>query len=291
MEFLKEHANRNRMIERINAILRRHRLQEVISLGDLTITENSVIDSDRQNPKLSGAIIDSLWPSIRSARVYHFTSRVAAEQILNSGIFRLASIQGRLHEHEIVTFCTSHELDGYLEKDSAGISVYRNLIAPNTFYASFAGTKLTEEQESTLWRRFASIDGVRITLDIRASNHDFRRVRYEPEGGGPIPLLAELRNAIRIEYEREFRFLGVSRLCSFYLPENGYSVENEHRIVYRVWDGGIEQPTTENGVAFIELPLNKMSSIGYQLDVVDVQSGLRPNMPDCFPFTVRGALA
>ncbi|MDD5179923.1 MAG: hypothetical protein PHT15_01520 [Gallionellaceae bacterium] len=84
--------------------------------------------------------------SVRSATVYHYTSREAAESILSTGIFRLASIEKRLNDGEIVTFCQTHGLLGYLEPDTnSGMPTYRTLLMPQLFYASFTDTSVPPE--------------------------------------------------------------------------------------------------------------------------------------------------
>lgn len=277
------------IVSLINETLRSHGIETCICPDDITITDAMILDSDRAMPKLSGAIINRWWPSVPSRRVYHFTSKTSAERILNSGEFRLSCILGRINEHEIESFCESHDLTGYLEKDDKGVPTYRTLIAPNTFYASFAGSNIIKDQEECLWRRFASVDGVKITFEITAKNPDFRKVVYKSDSQQFIPVLVDLRAKLRHQFGKEFQFIGVSRMCSFYLPGEQYGVENEYRMLYRVWEGGIRQPCIEDGKPHIGLRLNEMNDIGFRLDIVDVQSSHRPNMPSCYPFTPRNA--
>jgi hypothetical protein len=220
--------------------------------------------------------------------VYHYTSRTAAENILATGIFRLNNIATRYTEGEIVTFCKTHELNGYLEKDANGNPIYRHLIMPNTFYASFTDTNLTNEQEEYFWRNFASCDGVRLKIEVTASNPNFRKMRYEQSEGTPIALLSELIKCIREKHKREFVLKGISRLCSFYLSGKDYGIEHEYRALYRVWEGFGPQPKTNGGTdSYIELPLEAMSECGYLFKIVEVHAMSKPNMPDTYPFSNR----
>ena len=129
----------NVLIQDINAVLSKYGINERITLSDVTITDKTVSDLVKPDAKLSNAITNYLWPSIEFASVYHFTSRCAAENILNinNNSFRLTNIAKRDGEGEVETFCKTHELQGYLEKDFNGDPKYKYLIMPNTFYASF----------------------------------------------------------------------------------------------------------------------------------------------------------
>lgn len=115
----------NAIVADINAILSRHGVFEALQLRDITVTEKTVSDLAKRCPRLSDVITDHLWPSVRSATVYHYTSREAAESILSTGIFRLTNIEKRLNDGEIVTFCQTHRLRGYLEPDASGSPTYR----------------------------------------------------------------------------------------------------------------------------------------------------------------------
>ena len=276
------------LVSEINTILSIHGIFEKITLSDITITDKTVSDLVKPYAKLSEAITDFLWPSISSASVYHYTSKEAAESILKTGIFRLNNIENRYSEGEIVTFCNTHELQGYLDKDENDEPKYKHLIMPNTFYSSFTDTVLTTEQEEYFWRTFASCDGVRLKIEITASNPNFRKVRYEQIEGKPINLVAELTACIRNKYSREFILKGFSRLCSFYLSGKNYGIENEYRALYRVWEGFGPQPKTDGKYSYIELPLNAMSECGYQLVITEVHSSERPNMPNTYTFSRRG---
>ena len=279
----------NDLIKDINQILLNNRVKENITLSDITITDNTVSDLVKPNAKLSDAITNFLWPSIASAPVYHYTSKSAAESILNTGIFRLNNIANRYSDGEIKTFCETHDLKGYLEKDENNDPKYKHLILPNTFYASFTDVSLTQDQEEYFWRNFAACDGVRLKIEITASNPNFRKLHYEQVKGKPIPLLSELTKCVRDKYSREFILKGISRLCAFYLSGKDYGIENEYRALYRVWEGFGPQPKNGGAYSYIELPLNAMSECGYQLKVVEVHATNKPDMPYDYVFSKRGA--
>ncbi len=279
----------NELVADINKVLVENGVQEQITLSDITITDKTVSDLVKPNAKLSDAITNHLWPSIGAATVYHYTSRSAAENILGTKIFRLSNIAGRYNEGEIVTFCETHNLQGYLEQDENGDPKYKHLIMPNTFYASFTDVALTEKQEEYFWSNFAACDGVRLKIEITASNPNLRKIQYEQTEGTPIKLLSDLTSCVREKYNREFILKGISRLCSFYLSGKDYGIECEYRALYRVWEGLGPQPINNGPSSYIELPLDAMSECGYQLKIVEVHANEKPNMPDSYVFSQRGA--
>ena len=289
MTHLEEIKTMNALVKDINDILSNYGISEEILLSDITVTEKTVSDLVKPNAKLSDAITNFLWPSFASACVYHYTSRDAAEKILNTGIFRLTNIAKRFCDGEIATFCKTHQLNGYLEQDGSGNPRYKHLIMPNTFYASFTDVNLTTDQEEYFWRQFAACDGVRLKIDITASNPNFRKIYYEQIKGKQIGLLLDLTSQIRKKYKREFILKGISRLCSFYLSGKDYGIENEYRALYRVWEGFGPQPKTDETNSYIELPLNAMSECGYELKVIEVHANEEPNMPNTYAFSKRGA--
>jgi len=284
-----ELAERIAIVADINGILASCGITQTVSPADIIITEQTVSDGVKAHPKLSGVITDFLWPSVNAAIVYHYTTREAAESILNTGIFRLSNIANRYSEGEIVTFCETHNLQGYLEKDINGDPRYKSLIMPNTFYASFADVSITPDQEEYFWRNFGFNDGVRLRIEVVASNPNFRRMFYEQKKGVPIRVLSELTRCIREKYGRAFILNGISRLCSFYLSGEKFAKENEIRCLYRVWEGVGPQPKGNAADSYVELPLNAKSEFGYQLTVTEVHTATPINVPSTYPFSKRGA--
>lgn len=277
------------LVHDINTVLTQHEVDKTITLSDLTVTDKTVSDLVKPNAPLSEAITNHLWPSISSEVVYHYTSMQAAEAILNSGIFRLTNIEKRYGEGEIETFCKTHDLSGYLDSTGNGAPLYKRLLMPNTYYASFTGSDLTPEREDYLWRTFATHDGVRLKLNITATNPNFRRIKYEAKTNIPIPLIFDLVKIVRKNYGREFILKGISRLCSFYLSGHDYGIESELRMLHRTWEGFGPQSIGQGPGSYIELPIGAMSECGYCIDVLEVQSRTRPSMPDSFIFSSRQA--
>lgn len=268
----------------INSVLRKHGVKE-IDKSAITVTDKTINDFLKEEKTLSNAIIDKLWPSIDQKIVYHYTSKEAAESILNSSTFRLYNISKRFNEGEIVSFCNNHGLTGYL-KDVNGEPYYKAQIMRNMYYSSFTDTNLTEDEESYFWRTFASIDGVRLKLNIKASNPNFRRIVYEKKNGQPIPILRDLVHEIRNNHGREFMLSGVSRLCAFYLSKC-FDVENEYRILFRDWGDGNVEPASDNGFDYIEIPLGCMSPAGYEIEVIEVQSNEVLSIPSQYKIEPR----
>lgn len=274
------------LVKDVNLILKKFKINETIFLDDVTITENGVTDAVKSPAKLSEAITNFLWPSISFATVYHYTTKDKAEKILNSEIFRLTNIGIRRTEGEISTFYNTHNLKGYMGADKDGLLNDRELFN-NTFYASFTDTNLTTKEEECFWNRFASYQGVRLKLEIKAKNQNFRKIYYEQIKNKQIPLLLQLTNLIQDKYKRKFTLKGISRLCSFYLSGDDYGVENEYRVLHRVWDSSGLQPKTDEKYSYIELPLNCMTDCGYELKIVEVFSKEEVKMPSNYALTKR----
>lgn len=277
----------NAIVADINAILSKHGISETIQPQDITVTDKTVSDMAKPCPRLSDAITGHLWPSICSATVYHYTSRDAAESIFSTDTFRLANIERRLTDGEIVTFCQTHGLRGYLELDASGSPTYRTLLMPQLFYASFTEARLSLEDEEYFWRNFAASDGVRLTIDITAKNPNFRKIVYEPKPGTPIPLLIDLVSTIRQQHGREFVLQGISRLCAFYLCGQTYSREKEYRALFKTWPDFGPQPVGTGPTSYVEVPLNHMTDFGYKFRITEVHARTRPNMPDHYCFNQR----
>jgi hypothetical protein len=199
------------LVKDINLILTKYDIDRSIDPSDITITDTTVSDLVKENKAFSNSIVDSIWPSIDVLTVYHYTPKEAAESILNNGEFRLYSLLKRFHDDEIITFCNNHELWGYLKSEN-GVPKYKSLIMDNIYYASFADTNLTTKQEECLWSRFAPGDGVRLKLEVTASNPNFRKMIYEVTKGEPISLLKELSEKLKNSYNREFILSGISRM-------------------------------------------------------------------------------
>lgn len=270
----------------INAILRAHGVRE-IGISDITITDKTVNDLVKEEKILSNAIVNKIWPSIDNKVVYHYTSKEAAESILNTSFFRLYNISKRFTEGEIVTFCQNHGLSGYLKKEN-GEPYYKTQLMKNMYYSSFTDTTLTDEQEAYFWRTFAPCDGVRLKLNIEASNPNFRPMVYENKKGQPIRILSDLVREIKNKHDREFVLSGISRLCAFYLAKD-FDVENEYRILFRDWGDGSVKPKNDRGVSYIEVPLGSMGPTGYKIDVLEVQSNEALSIPNIYQIQPRNS--
>lgn len=146
---------------------------------------------------------------------------------------------------------------------------------------------MTAKEEQYFWNAFASDDGVRLKIDIKAINPNFRKMLYEQKRGKPIGVLSDLVKCVREKYHREFILKGISRLCSFYLSGEDYGREKEYRLLYRVWDGFGPQPKGTAKSSYIELPIGAMSECGYQLDIAEVHAIRKPNMPNSYKFSQR----
>ena len=264
------------LLNDINNVLKQNNINVIIGDADLSICNNTICDS-LTGARLSNAIINNIWPSIKQKEVYHYTSKEAAENILNTGTFRLYCISKRFHEHEIKTFCENHKLDGYLKKDKYGEVIYKDLIMPNTFYSSFTDIKVSKKQEKYFWNCFAGTNGVRFKFIINASDPDFRKIVYEKIKGKPIKVLNDLIITI-LNYNMQFYLSGISRLCSFYLSEK-YDIENEYRMLYRYWKGPNNLTQKNDGkYNYVEIPINQKNASGFCLKIIEIQTNAKINI-------------
>jgi len=267
------------LVEDINKILENHGISLKLRLEDLTITNDTVNDLVKHNSLLSDAIVDYIWDNVESKEVFHYTTKTKAESILNSGFFRLYNLLKRFEEGEVNTFCISHNLNGYLEKDDNDSPTYKKLLINNMYYASFSDTKLNDQEEKYLKNEFSSFEGVRLKLKITATNKNFRKIVYEPSKGKPLPLLNEISTLVETKLKRKFILKGISRLCAFYLS-NSFKLESEYRILFKYQEECgvcIKNDSTYN---YIELPLGTMSSTGYMIEVLEVQTNEKLNISD-----------
>lgn len=273
------------LVKDINSILSKHGVKNEINLSDITITDKLVSDLVKDDKVLSNSIVESIWPSVDSLTVYHYTSKNAAESILNSGEFRLYSLLKRFDEQEIKSFCENHKLSGYLEYAN-GDPKYKTLIMSNMYYASFTDTNLTVDQEQYFWNIFAPIDGVRLKLKVTASNPNFRKMVYEKTKGKPLDLLSDLSQCIKSKYDKNFVLAGISRLCAFYLAKE-FDIENEYRALYRAWDGFGPAPKHDGNHEYIDIPIGIMSDTGYQIDIEEIQSNENLAIPSQYGVVPR----
>ncbi|MDY0938330.1 hypothetical protein [Pseudomonas viridiflava] len=284
-QLLAEVKMRQDLIENINDILIRHDVAGRITAEDLVITDSLITDSSKE--RLSEFIISSIWPSIYSATVYHYTQKGFAESILNTEVLRLSNIGKRYHEGEIVAFCDTHNLTGYLLEDEEGNPAYRKLLVPNTFYASFTDSNISTEEEKRFWQDFAGSDGARLKIQIEATNPNLRHIYYEKKKGTPIPLLNEIRRCIKQHTGLEFILRGVSRLCAFYLIGSDYEHEKELRAYYKTYDDWGMQPKGSGADSYLEIPLGIENDSGYKMSILEVQARERLDIPSSYIFSKR----
>lgn len=279
---------KKRLIDDINNVLKKNGVVAVLKPEDITVTDKTVSDAVRPESRLSIAIIDYLWPSISTGHFYHYTSRDAAESILNSGVFRMTNIEKRFKDDEIFKFCETHGLTGYLAKDDNETPLYRTLLMPQLFYASFTETNLSQEEEERFWNSHAQCDGVRLTFDVEVETRDLRKIIYEETPKVPIKLLNELTTMIHKKYERELVLGGISRICAFYLSGESYGWEKESRALFKAWLGIKPNPVGVGEASYVEFPLGQMIG-GYKFSVTEVHASTLPKMPRCYTFTQRAS--
>ncbi len=280
-------CNYNDLLHGINNILQSHGITHKLEHGDISVTRNIIIDSPTDNQKLSNIIINHYWSPVNEAEVYHFTSREAAESICKTKIFRLTNIVKRYSDEEIKGFCEKYNLDGYLEIDTVSNEPkYKSLLMPELFYASFADTTLSTEEEEKLWQNFAPCDGVRIKFRIQATSRpDFRKIYYGIGPNAVTDLITELTSLANM-YKLKFTFAGISKMCAFYLP-SFYSSEKEYRLLIKNHQSSPLFPVQSTGYTFINIPLMNDMYSGYNLEILELCSNTQLNIPIGYNQTKR----
>jgi hypothetical protein len=66
----------------LSEVLANHGIATRITIQDIVVTDRTVSDGILEE-KVSSAIINAIWPSMRSAKVFHYTSFTGGESILN----------------------------------------------------------------------------------------------------------------------------------------------------------------------------------------------------------------
>jgi len=281
-QVLEQTQMRKNLVADINELLKNFKVSGCISVEDLIITDSSVTDSSKE--KLSEFIISSIWPSVGSATVYHYTSKECAESILKTGIFHLTNIEKRYSDGEIKVFCETHNLNGYLDKDADGNPAYRKLLMPNTFYASFTETELTSKEEQYFWKNFSGAEGARLKIKIEATNTNLRHIYYEVKSR-PLPLFDAIRRCVKKHTGLEYTLRGISRLCAFYLRD--YAHEKELRALHKTYEGWGMQPQGIAAESYIEIPLGVENECGYKMTILEVQASEELDIPSHYEFSKR----
>ncbi len=260
----------DQLFEEMTSLLHRYGVNCGASVRTLAVTERTVTDICDPDEPVSRAVIDAIWPPQHDITVYHYTSADAAESILRTGELRLYALRKRFGESEIVDFCKAHRLQGYLDPDSNGEPIYKDLNMANMFYASFTPEPVPSDADGYHWSVFSKGNGVRFKLRLRARNPNLRSIYYPPQSDEPIPLLVDLQECAR-RFGKEFVLAGVSRLCAFYLHA-GLKIEQEVRMLYRKWPGFGPPIENDGSFDYVPVPLATDSPTGYRIDIVELQA-------------------
>lgn len=268
-----------RILNEINNVLSNHNIKEQLSLEDIVVTEAMIHCSPTVPSKLANLIINYYWPSLTEKEVFHFTSKDACESICKTGKFRLTNIEKRYTDGEIKTFCEQYNLDGYLRNDpKIGYPNYKSLLMPNLFYGSFTDIQITETEENYFWETFASPQGVRIKFKIKAKRDDFREIYYGTEKISNNDLLKELIDCAA-KYNKKFIFVGISKMCAFYLGKNEYGKEKEYRLLVKTFNNFPPIQNLNGEYSYIEIPLNKENETGYFMEILEICTDEQLNIP------------
>ncbi|MGF1907570.1 hypothetical protein L4C41_20985, partial [Aliivibrio salmonicida] len=167
------------LVSDLNEILSRYGVSTKLGIQDFTVTEETINDLVKEDKIMSDAITESIWDKVSEKEVFHYTKKIKAESILNSGGFRLYNLTKRFAEGEVNTFCVDHNLLGYLDRDPVNnCPIYKSLLMDNMYYASFSDIQLNDMEANYLKEEFSSYQGVRFKLKITATNNYFKKVVY-----------------------------------------------------------------------------------------------------------------
>lgn len=259
------------IVRRINCILKKHSFNLSLQYDDICISDRSVTDAARSDEfaPLSVAIVQAIWPSQGKLEVFHYTSKTAADAIINSRKFRLYSLLRRADQGEIKPLLEAAGYSYYLEKDESGQPRFKSELMANTFYASFASSTQSETEAENCWKVYGRGEPVRLRLSITSTRSDFRRIYYANQSNDLIPILKDISELVENEFHRTFILKGISRLCCFYLPSE-LKIENEYRVLHKYRENGPVPNVDENG-KYIELNLGA-ETIGYKLDLIEIMT-------------------
>lgn len=254
-----------KILKEVNEILQRHSMPQ-LAYEDVTFTNKTFLV--REDKTLAKKIESTNWPSISSAVVYHYTTATSLKSILSSNSLRLYSVEKRYTEAEIVAFCQSYNLKGFLEQEN-GEPLYKKEML-STHYISFTDTSWPPVKEDYFWRTFSNGEGVRLKIDVTAQSPNFRRVFYKNNGDSVLQLYSEISNYLD-GYGLKFVFGGISRYSAFYLPSE-LAKEEEYRALYQCWPNAKCQPKSDGKYSYIEVPLGIMGDAGFKFEITEIQT-------------------
>lgn len=186
----------------IDAIFRRHGVNDGFGCGDFVVTDRLVTDAAREDSRISNAIVESTWPRISRRRVVHYTKRAHAEAIIREREFRLYELFKRVSNDEMRDFFKHHGFQGALNEINGQPGYYEQL--KRIFYASFTHEGLDEHEENDLWDEFSPApNDVRLIFQVDAEDSDFRQVKYAVTQKPGIPLIKELQAAVSALGDRD----------------------------------------------------------------------------------------
>jgi len=266
MTALESTRKMQKIILDINEILIEYGINFNLTLEDVTITENGIYVLS--SSKFYGIVEEYVYPSISEAYVYHFTTKEASKNIEKTEKFRMYSILKRYGEGEIKPLLKKlnfnmlfDDTDNLKDKNS-----YKH-----TFYASFISADETGQQSDTE-KYFRSLTDVRLKFKIKSTKGYFRKINYM--SNNKIEFLEKLHNLIKEKYNRVLMLDGIlSRFPTFTISDE-YSIEDEYRIYWKVFDNGYNPfkiKIDEDNNEYIELSLDKNNFTGITLSLKEIE--------------------
>ena len=259
-------------IQAINDLLVRYNLDldPPVTEDDLALLPSVVTDEFRPERRITVRLTRAISPPIHNGEFYHYTSFLAAKEILNTKILRLTSLTKRVAEDEIVQSLKEFNLVYPLSNDpKTGKPRYLTSIANRIFYTSFTDTSLSEEEEEYFWNFFAGIDGVRLKFRIELGSGCLHRMVYGADMKKWASFFRELTELTERELCRPFFYGDSAIVCALRLP-NAYKAEKETRLItYRCCGLPLEK---DGGIEFLKLSFGHNEAIKVNLQLVEIQS-------------------
>lgn len=260
--------NRNEITELVKLVndeLLRHNILDTINSSHIRFSADFIgnIIPPVKDKKLSHLIFDTYFPVPELKSYYHFTSFIAAKNIISTQKLRLSNLRKRFQDGEYSQFYSDHGMESYQTGGNVlGIDCSEKSIMSEIYFLSFSSSGI-DYSGQTKWNDFGENgEGIRIEFEVTPKHNDFREVFYSlPRNQNCIPLLKDLFTGIKNKYDVPFNFTYSSKIGAFYI-KGQFENENEYRFLIKRtsddYNGYYLEPIiTEpiENIAYIEIPL------------------------------------
>lgn len=235
-------------------------------------TASFIRECDNGRSPLRELMIREIFPLIdEPIEVYHFTKREGALGILSEAKLRLTSLSKRctIWEGEIRNFVECFGFPECTQEEGNIVSM-----AESKFYASFADTNLSKENERVLWDNFAGVCGARLKFRIQAQPpFKFRRITYASGSAKLASFFKEINEEIRLQFDGRFLvFNGWSDFVGFYLAKPELEYETEIRLLFDTkMNGALVPVSPAGGTPYLEFAIDS-NNTALRIELLEVVS-------------------